>query len=249
MLTFGSFCHLRLVSAQLQRLPRLERLHNQIRTRRLSTIGVQTRSHLATPSCPLSALLTITHAAKAPPPSLTHTHTLARLAQNALANLVLITPQKAFLQKGVGSQRGCGERRRGLNLDDLIDWRRRKKKKKVWTKDKRGNLRTGLKEAWGGEGVSDLRVAKREEEEPRDFKKKKSGGGCITESSKLLWQRHGNSREFADGECCGADEVARRSQCTRSRDSPMWRPQPSAGSKLWCNRRRYLSARNNVQLR
>lgn len=51
------------------------------------------------------------------------------------------------------------------------------KKKKVWTKDKRGNLRTGLKEAWGGEGVSDLRVAKREEEELRDFKKKKRVGG------------------------------------------------------------------------
>lgn len=53
----------------------------------------------------------------------------------------------------------------------------KKKKKKVWTKDKRGNLRTGLKEAWGGEGVSDLRVAKREEEEPRDFKEKKKKGG------------------------------------------------------------------------
>lgn len=49
------------------------------------------------------------------------------------------------------------------------------KKKNVWTKDKRGNLRTGLKEAWDGEGVSDHRVAKREEEEPRDFKKKKGG--------------------------------------------------------------------------
>lgn len=58
---------------------------------------------------------------KAPPQSLTHTYTVAPLAQNALANLVLITPQKAFLQKPVGSQRGCGEGWRGLNLDDLID--------------------------------------------------------------------------------------------------------------------------------
>lgn len=35
--------------------------------------------------------------------------------------------------------------------------------------DKRGKLRTGLKEAWESRGVVDLRVAKREEEELKDF--------------------------------------------------------------------------------
>lgn len=53
--TSEPFCHLRLISCSAAVTVPLVRLHKQIR---ISTIRVQIRSHLATRSCPLSALLT-----------------------------------------------------------------------------------------------------------------------------------------------------------------------------------------------
>ena len=68
-------------------------------------------------------------------------------------------------------------------MDDLIDGRTRKKIL-IWTKDKRGKLRTSLKEAWERKFV----VAQREAEELKDAKKCLAG---FTKSSKLPWQCHG----------------------------------------------------------
>lgn len=88
-----------------------------------SQLRVQITSHLATPFCLLSTLLTVTQAAKTPSRQLTHTDTQfcvrAHQAQNTLAQPGVNHHTKSALQSPVGSQRAAREERG--DLDDLID--------------------------------------------------------------------------------------------------------------------------------
>lgn len=169
-----TFCHLQLISCAVAAFVAMivVGLRNQIRSRRISTIRVQSRSHLATPSCPLSALLTANHVAKTLP----------------LTNLHLITPQKAFFfifylfsnkpswfSEGLEEWREEGGKKEGWTwMIWLIEIG-----KKVWTKDV-GKSEDRPERGRGGRRVLDLWVASREEdEELRGFRWGGEGRGGV----------------------------------------------------------------------
>lgn len=218
-----------------------------------SQLRVQITSHLATPFCLLSTLLTVTQAAKTPSRQLARTDTQfcvrAHQAQNTPAKPGVNHHTKSSLQSPVSSQRAV--RRRG---GTWTIWLIEEGGKKFGQKTREENWGQAWKRL-GGRGGGGW-TSGWPKEEKRSWKILRKRGknaprclGGFTESSKLLWQCHGNSWKFPDPEHHGNDVAAHRGERPRSlpavfvnisRDKPRYRrahtstlrrPQPSLGAK------------------